>query len=118
MSNEVRLIDTFHWHAYEATQNCVHVETKHFPHAIQFAPCRSTFLGTGAYGAHWTKDTSSSWDDLRWSIGASDCHLHFQPRPSLQHALEEEIQQLQAHCMLEHVHAQINMMACSKAEKT
>lgn len=34
----------------------------------QFIFTRSSFIGTGAYSAHWTGDTLSSWDDLRASL--------------------------------------------------
>ena len=36
--------------------------------ANRFCACRSTFLGSGAFAAHWTGDMDSRWDNMRWSI--------------------------------------------------
>lgn len=33
-----------------------------------FVFTRSSFLGTGAFAAHWTGDTASTWDDMRNSV--------------------------------------------------
>lgn len=33
-----------------------------------FVLTRSSYLGTGAYSAHWTGDNGVTWDDLYWSV--------------------------------------------------